>query len=167
MGGSILDAGAVEIVEKHVAVLSVLAIGRASPILQQNVTAHPHTGRERGCLPRMIGLSRALGQHDIGALIARLRHKEFELSRLVAAGRHPGAVVALDPDLRAIEVASEIGEMFQRRREMTKADARKTCKIHPTHPFSSHSLHDGGGSTPRTWCFGGRTTKHLAFYVPW
>src|ERR1700733_1227877 len=83
----------------------------------------------------MIGLSRALGQHDIGALITRLRHEEFELSRLVAAGRHPGAIVALDPDLRTIEVASEIGEMFQRRREMTKADARKTRKIHRSHPY--------------------------------
>ena len=73
--GRYSDAGAVEIVEKHVAVLGVLAIGLASPILQQNVTAHSHTGRERGCLPRMIGLSRAWAQHDIGALIARLRRR--------------------------------------------------------------------------------------------
>ena len=63
-------------------------------------------------------------------LLRCLGEQELELSRLVAAGRHAGAIVTLDPDFRATERAAQIGQVLERRGQMGEADARKTGKVH-------------------------------------
>ena len=65
------------------------------------MTIKTQFGRESSGLPTMICLGRALRHHHVGAHLDGLGHQEFQLAGLVAAGRHPRAVVALDPDLAA------------------------------------------------------------------
>ena len=86
--------------------------------------------RARCGLACVIRLRRALSQNDIRALRLRFGQQELELARLVAATRHAGAVVALDPDLRAVERTGEVRQVLERRGQVREAHARKAGKVH-------------------------------------
>jgi len=52
----------------------------------------------------MVGLQRAVRDHRVRALRARLADEELEFARFVAAGGEAGAVVAFEPQIRAAEM---------------------------------------------------------------
>ena len=60
-------------------------------------------GREGSRLARVVRLRRPLRHHHVRAHRLCFGHQEFKLAGLVAAGRKPGAVIALDPDFRAAQ----------------------------------------------------------------
>ena len=97
------DLGAVEPVEQDVAVVLVVGILGVDAMLEQDDAAHAELGRDGGGLAAVIGLDGALGDHRVGALGLGVGHQELELAGLVAAGAEAGAVVALDPELRAAQ----------------------------------------------------------------
>ena len=100
-----LGGGAVQVVEEDVAVPVVVRVVRAGPVLQQDMARHPEAGGEGGGLAGVVRLGGTLRHHQVRTLCLGLGHQELELAGLVAAGRQPGAVVALDPDLRSAEFA--------------------------------------------------------------
>src|SRR5437879_4179549 len=87
------------------------------------------SGGSRG-LPRMIGLGSALSHDGVGAFGQRFGHQKFKLARLVAAGRQAGAVIALDPDLRAVQFPGQVLEPFERRGQMAERNTRIAGEIH-------------------------------------
>ena len=125
-----LDGGTVENVEQHVGVLRVIEIRLAGTVLQQHVTGHAEPRRRSRRLARMVGLGRPLRDDRIGPLGLRRGHQVFELAGFVAAGREARAIVALDPDLRAVEHPRQVVETLQGSRQMGERDAGKAGKIH-------------------------------------
>ena len=106
IGRAMLDARTVQMIQQHIAAGRVIVICLAGAILEKNVAIDAHFRGASGGLARVIGLGRALCQHDVGTLISRFRHQVLEFSRLIAAGRHAGAIVALDPDFRPTQCAA-------------------------------------------------------------
>ena len=104
--GAVLDRAAEQPVEQHVAAVQIVAVVGVDPVLQQRGALHAEPRRHRGGLAHVIGLHGALGHQMVGALRLRLADQPLQLADLVAAGRHHGAVVALDPDFGAAEVAA-------------------------------------------------------------
>ena len=78
----------------------------------------------------MVGLDGAGRDQRVAPLRERIRHQEFELARLVAALRQPGAIVALDPEARSADDAAQAVEGLERRWRMRQADAGKTIEEH-------------------------------------
>ena len=122
---AVFDAGAVQHVEEDVAVVAVVLVGVAGAVLQQ---ARP--GRSSRRLAGVVRLRRALGHHHLGAFLHRLRHQEFQLAGLVAAGREAGAVVTLDPEFRPAQQRRKPWHGFQRRGQVGEAEARETGEVH-------------------------------------
>src|SRR3712207_7473949 len=69
----------------------------------------------------------------VGALREGLGHQELQLAGLVAAGGQPGAVVALDPELRPAEMLREILQRLQRR-------DRKSTRLNSSHANISYAV---------------------------
>jgi uncharacterized membrane-anchored protein len=103
---AMLDARTMQMIQQHIAACRVIVICLTGAILEKNVAIDAHFRGACSGLARVIGLRRALCQHDVGTLVSRLRHQVFEFSRLIAAARHAGAIVALDPDFRPTERAA-------------------------------------------------------------
>ena len=78
----------------------------------------------------MIGLHGTLRDHGVGPLRQRLAPQEFELARLVAARAKAGAVVALDPELRAAQGLAQPRHGLERRRQMGEVKAREASEMH-------------------------------------
>ena len=112
------DIGAVYAIEQHVARVLVGVVGVGNPALENQLAGHAHLAGRCSRLPRMVRLHGALGNDDVGLLVDRICHQEFELARLVAAGAKTGAIVALDVNLRATEVLAEARQMFERSRQV-------------------------------------------------
>ena len=111
---AVLDRGVEQPVEQHVAAVQIVAVVGVDPVLQQRRALHAEPPRHRRGLAHVIGLDGALGHQMVGAQCLSLAYQPLQLAHLVAAGRHHGAVVALDPDFGAAEVAAEIGQLFER-----------------------------------------------------
>jgi hypothetical protein len=125
-----LDAGTMQVIEKHVAAVIVVVIGFLCAVFQQDVAIKPHACGKGGGLAGVVGLCGALGQHDVGTLVLRLGHQPLQLAGLVATGGHAGAVVALDPDLRSAQLCRQARHMLQRRWQMGKMQAGKAGEVH-------------------------------------
>ena len=108
----------------------VVGILRAGAVFKQDVAVHAELGGEGGGLTGMVRLRRALRDDHVGAFGLGFGHQEFELARLVAAGRQPRAVVALDPDLRPAQFARQAVEPLQWRWQMREMDSRKARQMH-------------------------------------
>ena len=98
-----VDGGAAQPVEQHVAVFVVVPVGEPGSVLQQDMAFQAEARRGGRRLAGVVGLDRALGGDGFGPAFQRRAHQEFQLARLVAAGREPRAVVPLDPDLRPVK----------------------------------------------------------------
>ena len=127
-------ASAQQPVEQHVAAVQVVGIVGRDPVLQHRRAAQPELRRRRGGLADVVRLHRALRHQRVGALRQRLAEQEFQLAVLVAAGREPGAVVALDPELRPAERLRQVRHELQRRRRVAESsrggsgrDAWRAC----------------------------------------
>jgi hypothetical protein len=101
-----------------------------NPALEQGLAAQAEAaGGGRG-LADVVGLHRAVGDHGVGAQPERVADQELELALLVAAGRDPGAVVALDEQRRSAEQPGEIAHRLERGRQMGEVDAGKAGEMH-------------------------------------
>ena len=114
IGRAMLDARTMQMIQQDIAACRVIVVRFAGAILEQDVAIDSHLRGAGSRLARVIGLRCALCQHDVGALISRFRQQVLEFSSLVAAGRHAGAIVTLDPEFRAIERAAQIGHLLER-----------------------------------------------------
>jgi hypothetical protein len=130
IGCAMFDAGTMQMVQKDIAALRVVMVGFAGPILEQDVAIDAHLRRACSGLSRVIGLRRTLSQDNVRVLLPRFGEQVLELPRLVAAGRHAGAIVAFDPDLRPIERPAQIRQVFQGCRQVGETNSRETCKVH-------------------------------------
>ncbi len=128
--GNVMQRAAEQAVQQHVAGDPIVRLRVAGAVLEQDLARQPEPGRGRGGLPGVIGLRGALRDDDVGLLRQRLAHQVLELARLVAAGREPRAVVALDPQLRPAERPRQVGHRLQRGRRVRQSDARKACQFH-------------------------------------
>ncbi len=159
-----MDDGAAQPVEQHVAVFVVVRIGKARPVFQQDVAFQAEAGRGGGGLARVVGLDRALGRDRFGPALQRGAHQEFQLARLVAAGREARAVVALDPDFRPAPRSGKRSgkrraqpfERLQRRRQMGEAHPREVVEV--------HGVPSGAASVPRS--AGRRRTRFESPPIP-
>ena len=106
----------------------------AGAILEQDMTFHAKACRRCAGLARVVRLRRALGDDRVRALFDRFGHQELELARLVAAGRQPGAVVALDPQVGAIEVFGQACQRFERGRQVREVQSGEAGKVHVYSP---------------------------------
>jgi hypothetical protein len=88
----------------------------------------------RGGLPGVIGLHPAHRDERVRALIQRVRHREFELAGLVAAGGETGLVVALDEKAGASKRTGQARQLLQRGGETPKRNARQVISEHGTPP---------------------------------
>ena len=84
----------------------------------------PELARRPGDLPAPIGLGVCAGDHGVGALRQDVGEQELELTRLVAAERETGEVVALDPDVHAAERRAQARAVVQGRRQMGEPHPR-------------------------------------------
>ena len=111
VGRARIGAGrrAEDVVQKDVARPGVGLVGVAGAVLQQDQAFEAGLRGGGSRLAGMVRLRRALGNDDVGALFQRVGDQEFQLAGLVAAGREPGAVVALDPQDRAPSAADRRG----------------------------------------------------------
>ena len=133
-GRAILDGAAEQLVQQHVAAVQVVAVVGLDPVLQQRGALHAEARRHRRGLAHVVGLHRPLRHQVVGALRQRLAGQQLQFADLVAAGRHHGAVVALDPDLRPAQVPRQICQLLQRGRRREHADAGETGEMHSGPP---------------------------------
>ncbi len=101
------------------------AVGRIAPLHlvdQGERAAHPGMGRGRRRLARVVRLNRPRRHQMVGPISTGVGDQVFQLPRLVAAGREPGQVVALDPDLRTAQRAGEAMQGLDRGRQMGQAN---------------------------------------------
>jgi hypothetical protein len=125
-----MNLSAVEMIEDDIAVAGVIPRGEAGAVLQQEMALQPQLGRGRGCLAGVIGLGGALGDDGIGALLQGVAHQKLELAGFIAAGGQSRAVVALDPEARAVQVFRQALHGLERRGQMGQPDAWKAGKMH-------------------------------------
>ena len=95
-------------------------------MLEQHLAPEPQLARGRRGLAHMIRLVGANGNDRVGPGFERGGHREFQFAGLVAAARKPGAVVALDPDLRPTEVLAQSRQVLERRRQVRERYARES-----------------------------------------
>ena len=112
-----------QLVEQHVTVVRVGIVVVAGAVFEQDMALEAEFGRDRAGLARVVGLGR-------GLLLQRVGHQKLELAGLVAAARQAGAVVALDPQVRAAEMFGQAGQRLQRRGQVGKVQAGKSGKMH-------------------------------------
>ena len=74
----------------------------------------------------MIGLRSAARDQRVAVTRQSVGNQKLQLARFVAAGRQAKLVVALDPDLWAIERLGEVRREVDWRRAVGVAAARKT-----------------------------------------
>ncbi len=91
------NLGAEQGIEKEVA---VPLAARGLVAIQHERTAEAMARAGGGRLTRMVGLVGAGGEYVVGARCQRRSEREFQLSRLVAAGSEAGRVVAFDEQTR-------------------------------------------------------------------
>ena len=124
-------------VEQDVAGRLVLGPVPGDPALEQGLAAQAEAaGGSRG-LADVVRLHGAVGDQGVGAQPERVADQELELAGLVAAGRKPGAVVALDEQRRSAEQPGEIGHRLERGRQMGEADAGEAGEMHGRFPEPS------------------------------
>ena len=114
--------------------LRTLSIGA---LLQDHLARQAESGGRGGGLPHVVGLHRALGDQGVGLIGECVAQQIFELPGLVAAAGEAGAVVALDPQVRAAsrrrrQRVGQCGEGLQRRGEMGEADRIEAGEMHLT-----------------------------------
>jgi hypothetical protein len=97
-------------IEQDISVQCVVAILKASAIFEQDVAFKAKLGRPGGSLTCVVRLRCALRDDGIGALTESVCQQKFKLASLVAAAREAGAIVALYPEARSIEM---LGKPFQ------------------------------------------------------
>ena len=132
--GKLLGRGAVQVIQKHVAVGVVIGVVVTGAVLEQDMAFHAQLGGEGGGLAAMVGLGRALGHDHVGALRLGLGHEEFQLAGLVAAGGKAGAIVALDPEFDP-QFFREAGHRLERRGQMSEVQAGETGEMHELFPL--------------------------------
>ncbi len=66
----------------------------------------------------MIRLNPADGHERVGALCKRVGQEILELTCLVSAACQAGAIVPLDPNLRAAQMGAESSKRLHRRRKV-------------------------------------------------
>jgi hypothetical protein len=123
--GMQLDPRAEQLVEQQVA---AGVVGRVAPghrIGQHQHAVEAELRRGRRGLAGMVRLRTAGGDDGVGAQRQRVAEQELQLAHLVAAQRQAGAVVALDPELRAAQRFREPRQRLQGRRRVLQAEARQ------------------------------------------
>ena len=103
---------------------------RRSVAAQDDHAAEPARCRRGRGLPGMVRLDRAEGDERLGAPAQRLGDAELELSRLVAAGREPGLIVALHEEAGAAESAGQPRHLVERCWQVAEANAREPVGEH-------------------------------------
>jgi hypothetical protein len=99
-------------VQQNISIERVVAILETGTILKQDVTLQPELGCPGSSLARVVRLRRALRDYGVGALTQSVCQQEFKLSSLVATARESGAIVALYPEARSIEMLRKAFQWF-------------------------------------------------------
>ena len=128
--GAVVEGGAEQVVEQHVAVFQIVAVVGLDPRFQQRLAGEAEAGRRRRGLAHMVRLGGALGDQGVCPVLQRFGDQELQLARLVAAAGEAGAVVAFHPQGRAAEMLGEAGQRLQRRRRVNQPDAGKAGEMH-------------------------------------
>ncbi len=107
----VMDLGAQQLVEQHIAGLPVALALAGHAIFQLDLAGQAQlAGRRRG-QAHEIGLHSPGDQDRVGLLCLRLAQIVLELANFVAAQGQAAAVVALDEELPS-EVGAEVGQRF-------------------------------------------------------
>src|SRR6185312_15599940 len=94
------------------------------------MASQPQFCGDRRRLADVIRLHRSVGDDRVGPLGKRIGHQEFELPYFIAASRQTGAIVPLDPELRATESGAQVLQRLQWSRQMPKMQSGETGQRH-------------------------------------
>ena len=95
------------------------------PLLELDVALHAEPARHRRGHPHIVRLHRSGNQNRVGLGRLRRAEIELELTDLVAAERHAGAVVPLDQQPRTAQRIGKVVHRLDRRRQMTQPHPRE------------------------------------------
>ena len=118
-----------------------------------------------GDLAAPVGLGVRAGDHGIGALRQDVGKQELQLTRLVAAERETGEVIALDPDLHPAKRLAQARAVVQGRRQMGEPHARQGVDARLQRRAAERAIvgHRGHASLPCTIRCSGRVVhRHRA-----
>ena len=145
-GRDLVHMGAAEVVQQQVAgvLVGLAVVVDAAP--QHEFAAQPEARAGRSRLARVVRLQRAEGQHRVCTARTGLGQQELQLAGLVAAGRQPGAVVALEPDRRPAEGGRQPWRRLERRGQVCQGDAWQVVQVRHAGP-----VRWGSGEGSQVW----------------
>ena len=125
-----MHPSAQEVVEQQIAGDGIVVDLPGNGFAENQVAGETTAGAGRCGLASVVRLQGAEGQDGVGARGLGVCDQVFELARLVATARKPGAVVTLDPQSRAADCFTQAAQRLERRCAVREIYARYVFEAH-------------------------------------